>query len=864
MKRKIFLLVGLILILAGIGGIAGAVYAHSIAAPTPQPSSLHPTFEFLDAVGQSVLTSGQPVSTMKTCGACHDADYIASHSFHVDLGKSDSVAPGKWNPLIYRYMLPTENGTAGLITADWIKANAARLVGGGLAGQANVEMDCFLCHFTSPNTSARTAALRAGNFQWANTASLVGSGLVEASGDVFTWNKSAFSADGKILPKILTIQDPTNENCAQCHGVVHMDQSPLTLTGCDLAQWQTATTGQVISGQKISNSGMNVAAKDSLARPFDIHAERGLKCTDCHYSLNNPTYSQPTNNPSNLKFDPRRLDIGEYLQKPDHNFARGQSAQNTIVPELKGTMRRCESCHNTADTHTWLPYANRHLDTMACESCHIPKLYAPAVQSYDWTVLKADAQPVSNCRGVDGNTGSLTDLVTGFDPVLMPRQNIDGKVLLAPYNLISTWYWVAGDNSQPVSKQDLEAAFFENKQYRPEVLAALDNDQNGTLSEAELSLNTAGKQAVIAGRLTALGLKNPHIVGEVQPYSVNHSVVGSEWATKDCQTCHGANSQISAPMKLADSLPGGVQPQFVKDNNTLVSGTLYTENGSLYYKPATQGQALYVFGHDRVPWVDWFGAVFFVGVLGAVTIHGGLRFYTTLKAPLSKHELEKVYMYAVYERFWHWLQTFAIVALLFTGLVIHRPDVFGLFSFPNIVVVHNVLAGLLVINAVLSLFYHLVSGEIQQFIPRPYGFLDDAIVQAKYYLIGIFKGDKHPFAKVPQKKLNPLQQATYFAILNVLLPLQIVTGALMWGVQMFPQIAVWFGGLPFLAPFHSLVAWTFASFIVGHVYLTTTGHRPLTAIQAMMVGWETVEIHQTSDTNAEANDITHGAASSAD
>ncbi len=253
-----------------------------------------------------------------------------------------------------------------------------------------------------------------------------------------------------------------------------------------------------------------------------------------------------------------------------------------------------------------------------------------------------------------------------------------------------------------------------------------------------------------------------------------------------------------------------------------------------------------------------------MGVLGAVTIHGGLRFYTTLKAPLSKHELEKVYMYAVYERFWHWLQTFAIVALLFTGLVIHRPDVFGLFSFPNIVVVHNVLAGLLVINAVLSLFYHLVSGEIQQFIPRPYGFLDDAIVQAKYYLIGIFKGDKHPFAKVPQKKLNPLQQATYFAILNVLLPLQIVTGALMWGVQMFPQIAVWFGGLPFLAPFHSLVAWTFASFIVGHVYLTTTGHRPLTAIQAMMVGWETVEIHQTSDTNAEANDIMHGAASSAD
>jgi hypothetical protein len=42
---------------------------------------------------------------------------------------------------------------------------------------------------------------------------------------------------------------------------------------------------------------------------------------------------------------------------------------------------------------------------------------------------------------------------------------------------------------------------------------------------------------------------------------------------------------------------------------------------------------------------------------------------------------------------------------------------------------------------------------------------------------------------------------------------------------------------------HSLVAWMFGSFIVGHVYLTTTGHKPLAAIQAMMHGWDEVEAH---------------------
>jgi thiosulfate reductase cytochrome b subunit len=140
-----------------------------------------------------------------------------------------------------------------------------------------------------------------------------------------------------------------------------------------------------------------------------------------------------------------------------------------------------------------------------------------------------------------------------------------------------------------------------------------------------------------------------------------------------------------------------------------------------------------------------------------------------------------------------------------------------------------------------------VSGEIRQYLPRPAGFFDEAIVQTKYYLRGIFKGDQHPFEKTPQQKLNPLQQITYFGILNILLPLQVLTGLLMWAVQRWPKLTSFFGGLPFLAPLHSLTAWLFAAFIVGHVYLTTTGTKPLTSIKAMMLGWEDVEEHATEE-----------------
>ena len=63
-------------------------------------------------------------------------------------------------------------------------------------------------------------------------------------------------------------------------------------------------------------------------------------------------------------------------------------------------------------------------------------------------------------------------------------------------------------------------------------------------------------------------------------------------------------------------------------------------------------------------------------------------------------------------------------------------------------------------------------------------FFDQAIAQAKFYLSGIFQRRTTPFSgKTYRQKLNPLQQISYFGLLNVLLPFQIITGALMWVKQ---------------------------------------------------------------------------------
>jgi len=155
-----------------------------------------------------------------------------------------------------------------------------------------------------------------------------------------------------------------------------------------------------------------------------------------------------------------------------------------------------------------------------------------------------------------------------------------------------------------------------------------------------------------------------------------------------------------------------------------------------------------------------------------------------------------------------------------------------------------VLGFLLLFNAFFALFYFLSGHTIQQFLPEPKGFFHQALQQAMFYGKGIFMGEPHPFEKNEKRKMNPLQQMTYLVILNVLLPLQIITGILIWGAQRWPTLSNAIGGLRYIAPFHTLIAWSFAAFVIMHMYLTTTGHTPLAAVEGMITGWEEVEVEE--------------------
>jgi thiosulfate reductase cytochrome b subunit len=200
--------------------------------------------------------------------------------------------------------------------------------------------------------------------------------------------------------------------------------------------------------------------------------------------------------------------------------------------------------------------------------------------------------------------------------------------------------------------------------------------------------------------------------------------------------------------------------------------------------------------------------------------------------------MKRVEIYTAFERVWHWLQALTILLLLLTGLEIHAPDSVRLLGFSRAAWVHEALALFTIANAFLALFYHLATGAIRQFFPQPRDFFSLAIAQIAYYTRGIFTGAPHPFAHGPESKLNVLQQVTYLGVLNLVLPLQVATGILMWKAQAWAGLVNRLGGLHAVATVHVVCAWLFAAFVVVHVYLHTTGRTPLAHLRAMVVGWE--------------------------
>ncbi len=655
------------------------------------------------------------------------------------------------------------------------------------------------------------------------------------SGEI-DWKQGTLNAQGELSRETLFLNAPKNENCGKCHGIVHEKNTPLEIP-IDFYNKNyykiTKQTGEIFSYQKKKDSFLNLQNKSKSTESWDIHSERQVECIDCHFSSNNPKKTTPkeTNELKHLKSDPRTASFSEFIAKPDHTL----------------TSLNCNSCHDPLQIHDMIPYKAKHMERVACQSCHVPSIQGPVLREVNNTILDSSNQLNYSFRNIsESKNGSLNaQYIKSFRPYLLPSKD---NQKLQPYNAVTEWNWIDQDGK----KIDLESIsaiqFPKEEKNQLELLQLFDTNQNKKIESNEWALDTNAKYEYFQNRLKSLGHKEPIIKGEIHFFPIFHSIQNGEKVTRDCNQCHSANSALSESIPIGTNLPGR-KILTLGENSTYLNLfiELNTTDKEFVAKRILDKSNFYLFGFSNKKWPDRIGILFFILTLIGIIFHLVLRI---LKSPPHDPEaykgLKVSYIYTFYERLWHWTSAFGIIILLISGFKIHAPEYLPLFNLTFAVYLHNIFAFILIANAFLSFFYHIASAEIKQYLPPLKSLWSDSFVQMKYYMSGIFKGEPHPIEKTRNRKLNPLQQITYLAILNILLPIQVITGVLIWFAGKWPSSLDWLGANSILAPIHTICSWMFLAFLFMHVYLTTTGRTWFSNIQAMVVGFDRVSSKEPS------------------
>ena len=206
--------------------------------------------------------------------------------------------------------------------------------------------------------------------------------------------------------------------------------------------------------------------------------------------------------------------------------------------------------------------------------------------------------------------------------------------------------------------------------------------------------------------------------------------------------------------------------------------------------------------------------------------------------------MKKIFLHPLIVRIWHWINAVAFVVLIITGIQIRYREIANFGTFKTAVEIHNFFGFVLILDFFLWLAYYVLSGKIRMYVPLNLKkFFTGALKQALYYGYGLFIGEENPHHASADNKFNPLQQVAYFMIMLLLMPLQLISGVLLWDIKTFADWIGLLGGLKVVDMIHVIVFFFLTAFLFIHVYLSTLGATPLEHIKAMFTGYEEMEEH---------------------
>lgn len=203
----------------------------------------------------------------------------------------------------------------------------------------------------------------------------------------------------------------------------------------------------------------------------------------------------------------------------------------------------------------------------------------------------------------------------------------------------------------------------------------------------------------------------------------------------------------------------------------------------------------------------------------------------------SKRE---VMIYSRYERFWHWSQAALIFTLFFTGLRIHGTH--EVLKFGQAVMLHTYAAYALLVLWAFTTFWHFTTGQWRQYL-----FKKGIAKVIRFYAYGILVGEPHPYKKSLQRKQNALQSLAYMTFMVIIGPALWISGIFYLFYNEWDHLA-WAGdGIWAVALIHTAAAFAMGTFVIIHIYMTTTGKTPLHYVKTMITGYDKVELSEVEE-----------------
>lgn len=205
---------------------------------------------------------------------------------------------------------------------------------------------------------------------------------------------------------------------------------------------------------------------------------------------------------------------------------------------------------------------------------------------------------------------------------------------------------------------------------------------------------------------------------------------------------------------------------------------------------------------------------------------------------------KRLYLYPLWLRIWHHVNAVLMIALIFTGLSMQysSPD-YPLIRFDYAVSIHNICGMALTASYFIFLVGVFFTSIGRYYVVKTEGLLTAFARQLKYYLFGIFKGEKSPFKVSEQQKFNPIQLITYNVIMHAITPVTFITG---WAL-IFPETIVLnvfgYSGIMLTSLVHSIAGFFISIFLIIHLYVITIGPSTTASLKGIIYGYHEEHDH---------------------